>query len=131
MKTTEENAPYAVIACRWGWINNGFSVMCATNDLEKAKREADVCAYYRGGKYGVGVFDSGGKQVYHSASSYGEKELHTNHRIDAFESVGCHVYCELESGKELEIDKIKKRYDDAVRMHEIMVRLDENPASGC
>jgi hypothetical protein len=127
MKTNEENAPYAVIACRWGWINNGFSVMCVTNDLEKAKREADEYADYRGGKYGVGVFDASGKQVYHSASLHGEKELHINHRIDAFESVGCHVYCELESGKDLNVDKIKERYDDAVRTQKIMVGLDEKP----
>lgn len=112
MKTTEENAPYAVIACRWGWINNGFSVMCVTNDLEKAKHEADEYADYRGGKYGVGVFDASGKQVYHSASLYGEKELHHNYRLDTFESVGIAACRAFELGEEPSMTTLRERWEE-------------------
>lgn len=126
----KKNAPYAVIACRWGWLNNGFAVIGVCADFDKAKQDADEYADYRGGKYGVGVFDANGKQIYHASSLYGETELHTNHRIEAFESVGCFVYCRMEDGKELEIDKIKDRYNEAVIVQDMMQRLDtKNPAS--
>lgn len=101
--------------------------VCA--DFDKAKQDADEYADYRGGKYGVGVFDANGKQIYHASSLYGETELHTNHRIEAFESVGCFVYCRMEDGKELEIDKIKDRYNEAVHSIEshMLANSPQNP----
>ena len=112
MKTNEENAPYAVIACRWGWTNNGFSVICVNNDLEKAKRVADEYADYRGGKYGVGVFDASGKQVYHSSSLYGETELHHNYRLDTFQSVGIVACRAFELGGEPSAKIMRERWEE-------------------
>lgn len=79
---------YTVIACRWGWSNNGFEVLLNTTDLEEAQEKAEWYADYRGGKYGAGVFNKEGKQVYHSSSSYGENKIHTNWRMNMFESIG-------------------------------------------
>lgn len=115
-------ACYAVLACRWGWINNGFDVLRVTTDLTEAIAVAEAYADYRGGKYGVGVFDPSGQQVHHAASCYGEKELHNNWRIDTFERVGGLVSCAFESGEEPDMERAKRRWEEGVRMEEMYSR---------
>lgn len=112
-------ACYAVLACRWGWTNNGFDVLRITTDLPEAIAVAEAYADYRGGKYGVGVFDGGGQQVHHAASLYAEKQLHTNHRIDTFERVGGLVSCAFEASEEPDMERAKRRWQEGVRMEEM------------
>ncbi|MFT3989965.1 MAG: hypothetical protein QM680_01010 [Luteolibacter sp.] len=105
---------YAVVACRWGWENNGFSILLVTTDLAQAIRKADDYADHRGGKYGVGVFDGEGKQVHHAASSYREKSIHRNHRMDTFELVGGEVVCAFETGRKPDMKEARRLWEQGV-----------------
>jgi hypothetical protein len=115
-------ACYAVLSCRWGWINNGFDVLRVTTDLAEAIAVAEAYAEHRGGKYGVGVFDASGKQIYHAASIYAEKELHNNYRIDTFERVGGLVSCAFECGEEPNMELAKRRWEEGVRIEDMNAR---------
>lgn len=114
---------YAVVSCRWGWSNNGFEVLEVTPDLTKAIASAESYSDYRGGKYGVGVFNSGGKQVYHASSIHGEKSLGSNWRIETFERVGAFVSNSFEIGEEPDMDEAKRRWEEAKRMETLYNKL--------
>ena len=86
-----------------------------TPDKDRAILEADAYAAYRGGKYGVGVFDQFGKQIYHAPSVYGETKIHRNHRMDTFEMVGGFMVCAFEQNEEPDMDRAKRRWEQGVR----------------
>ena len=124
--TKNVSAGWAVIAYRWGWLNNHNYIVRITTDLQSAKDAADAEAMHRGGKYGVTVWDGEGNAIYHAPSSYGEKAAQTNWRIELFEAVGLHVVVALEDGKPLTTDEITKRWQDEKLTQEIMERAIAN-----
>ena len=91
---------YLVQAFRWGWTNNHHYLVYAGPDREKAIRLASAECAGRGGKYGVQVTEvtCNGEEIDHLehiayySSLHGEKQPHTNWRIEWFESVG-NVLC--------------------------------------
>lgn len=114
----------AVIAYRWGWINAHQYIVRVTCDLRAAKDAADAEAKYRGGKYGVTVWDANGKAVHHAPSIYGESMSHENYRTEMFASVGQHVVVGLEEGKPLTADEIVDVWMREVQTQQIMFRAD-------
>jgi hypothetical protein len=113
---------WAVIAYRWGWLNNSHYIVRLTTDLQAAKDSADAEATHRGGKYGVTVWDCEANAIYHAPSAYGEKSAHVNWRIDLFEGVGLHVVVALEDGKPMTTEEITKRWQSEKKTREIMER---------
>lgn len=114
---------YAVIAYRWGWLNNGHYIVRVTSDLQSARDAADAEASHRGGKYGVTVWDTEGRAMYHAPSLYGEKQAHTNERIEMFERVGQRVAVALENEKPLSPADIKECWEQERAHEEFMCRL--------
>ena len=119
-KALTDSAGYAVVACRWGWINNGYDILLVTTDKNRAIEKAEWYADHRGGKYGASVYDSDGKEIYHASSSYGEPTMENNNRIDMFERIGNQISGEIEMGEEVTHEKAYKFYDDAKRICDIL-----------
>ena len=103
--STTPAGPFLVEAYRWGWLNNHKYVLGLTNDWEKAVALARAEADCRGGKYGVAVWGvrDGATECadvvvrHYEPSQYGEKALHFNHRMDAFERIGNKVVWRTET----------------------------------
>lgn len=108
---------YAVIAYRWGWLNNGHYIVRLTTDRQSAIDAADAEASNRGGKYGVTVYDSESNPIHHASSSYGEKSAFMNHRIQMFERVGLAVVVALEDDKPLSADEIKEKWRNELQIN--------------
>lgn len=115
---------WAVIAYRWGWLNDHQYIVRVTTDLQEAQDAADAEAAYRGGKYGVTVWDKDGAAVHHAPSCYGEKAAHINYRVEMFETVGREVVCAIEEESPMSLDAIAARWRRAVRDQEIMEKAD-------
>lgn len=111
---------YAVIAYRWGWLNESHYIVRVTTDLQAAKDAADAEAMHRGGKYGVTVYDGEGNTVYHSPSSYLEKSAVWNHRIDLFQSIGGHVVTWFETEQPVKVDYLNQLFESKKNIQKII-----------
>lgn len=86
------SATYLVTAYRWGWYNASSYVVYCGNNYDRAAIAAEYENDSRAGKYGVIVQQWDGGELKadldYFPSSYGEKELSRNWRLDYINDLG-------------------------------------------
>ena len=79
---------YAIVAHRWGQINAHNRVVGVKHGLAAAKKLAKDHAIFCGGKYGVSVYSSMCRLVFHAPSMAGEDKPYESAVQEAAENIG-------------------------------------------
>lgn len=87
-KRDRRQPAYAIVAHRWGLIEAHNYVVGIKHGLVAAKKLAKDHALFRGGKYGVSVYSSMCRLVFHAPSMAGEDKPYESAERRAAENIG-------------------------------------------